>query len=514
MKLNKIEKLKLQEHPCDYYKKLESLQLENLSEADRFYLKNFGIYNMKLRPEKFMLRLRFLGGRVSFKELEAIWEEIADKDVKILLTARAQLEIHNLSFQEAVTMHKNLEKKGITSFQTLTDNLRNIVTDPLDGVGEGSFIEVYPLMQKMEELFLKKENFVGMLPRKCNTAISGTKYNIASFFGNDIYFALARRGDEFGFRLFLGGRHSDLAKDTNLFVPKDEVVPIFYAVISTYKKYGRRDSRTKARLFHLIEEKGVDSFLYKMKEFYGKKYISGGELLIGKKDFGDITFLQDGRVANRYRTNFGEIPKEIFYKILQLAKSYEIRFGVDQNIYIFDIKELNLPTPMDYQNIVVCAGERYCAFSLLDTKEHAKALPLSLLKRYNIKLHYSGCLKGCGRHILADIGLVGIRTNLFGRVERGVRVYIGGEYTYGKNGARLIFWAVPLRKLNELLCVIIEDFAQSSFNDFEDYAKFLRSYTPEQLAYYYLKHLAKEEVNIEKEPTHQELKDLEQRIFS
>lgn len=514
VKLNKIEKLKCQEHPCSFYKKLNSLQAENITEADRFYLKNFGIYNMKLRPEKFMLRLRFLGGRVGFEALQAIWQEIAHKEIELLVTARAQLEIHNLSLQEAIAMHKNLEKKGVTSFQTLTDNLRNIVTDPLDGVGEGALIEVYPLMQKMEALFLKKEEFIGMLPRKCNTAISGMKYNISSFFGNDIYFALAKRGSEFGFRLFLGGRHSDLAKDTKLFVPRDEVVPIFYAVIAAYKKHGLRASRTKARLFHLLEEIGIDGFLQKMREFYHKEYIFGGKVLIEKKIFEDEIALPNGSIAHRYRTNFGKISKEIFYHILQLSKSCEVRFGVDQNIYIFSTKSLDLPKPMEYRDVLVCAGERYCAFSLTDTKEHAKALPLSLLKRHNIRLHYSGCLKGCGRHILADIGLVGIRTNLFGKVERGVRVYIGGEYTYGKATARLIFWAVPLRKLNELLCLIVEDFVQSGFGDFEEYGSYLRSFTPEEVAYYYLKRLAKEEARPGQKPTHQELKSLEQRLFS
>ena len=251
-----------------------------------------------------------------------------------------------------------------------------------------------------------------------------------------------------------------------------------------------------------------------MREFYDKEFIFGGEVLIKKRRFEDEIALPDGSIAQLFRTNFGKISKEIFYRILELSKSYEIRFGVDQNIYIFGAKKVNLPKPMEYSDIVVCAGERYCAFSLTETKEHAKELLLSLLKRHNVRLRYSGCLKGCGRHILADIGLVGIRTNLFGRVERGVRVYIGGEYTYGKAAARLIFWAVPLRKLNELLSLIVEDFIRSGYKDFEEYGAHLRRYATEQVAYYYLRRLAKEEARLGEEPTHQELKSLEQRLFS
>jgi len=63
MKPNKIERLKSECRPYDFREKIFSLNLEDLSEEDRFYLKNWGIYNIKLRPEKFMLRIRVAGGR-------------------------------------------------------------------------------------------------------------------------------------------------------------------------------------------------------------------------------------------------------------------------------------------------------------------------------------------------------------------------------------------------------------------------------------------------------------------
>ncbi len=45
-KLNKTEKYKRQVDLKEYYAKLELLEEASLSEADRFYLKNFGIYNL------------------------------------------------------------------------------------------------------------------------------------------------------------------------------------------------------------------------------------------------------------------------------------------------------------------------------------------------------------------------------------------------------------------------------------------------------------------------------------
>jgi len=59
MKLSKIEKLKLQLPPIEYYKDLT--KITDISERDYFYLKNFGIYSTK-QQEEFILRLRIPQG--------------------------------------------------------------------------------------------------------------------------------------------------------------------------------------------------------------------------------------------------------------------------------------------------------------------------------------------------------------------------------------------------------------------------------------------------------------------
>ena len=58
-KFNKIERLKQTLHPNDYRKRLETLNWEQIEESDRFYLKNFGIYNIKLRPELFYVKTSY-----------------------------------------------------------------------------------------------------------------------------------------------------------------------------------------------------------------------------------------------------------------------------------------------------------------------------------------------------------------------------------------------------------------------------------------------------------------------
>ncbi|SMC09666.1 hypothetical protein [Nitratiruptor tergarcus] len=517
MKLNKIEKLKLSLKPAKFYQKIEKLDPTNLTEADRFYLKNFGIYNTKLRPDKFMLRLRIPGGRITKAQLDAIFESAKEFKPKILLTARSQIELHDLDFFQLLAIHKELEKRGVTSFQTLTDNFRNIITHPLDGVGEDSIIEVYPLILKMQDLFLKKEEFIGMIPRKFNTAISGNLSSPQPFFGNDCYFALALKDGVYGFNLYLGGKNSELAQDADIFVPPHEVADIFGAIIQAFKKYGLRSSRTKTRLYHLLQEIGIEGFKSKMEEFYKNNFLTRGKALVRKyKNTEDFFQLKDNTFAFRWKTKFGEISWEEFEKVLTLAQKYEVRIGIDQNVYFLHLlqKERLLSHRSQNSTVLVCAGERYCIYSLFDTKSKAADLPLDLLEKYNIRVGYSGCLKGCGRHILADIGLVGIRTNLFGEIERGVRLYLGGEYTTGKKAARLIFWAVPLRNLGIMLRIIIEDFLQSGYDDFEQFSKErLNKFSEAAIAYYYLQKFLHKDVTLCEFNNYETIKLLEQEAF-
>jgi ferredoxin-nitrite reductase len=120
-------------------------------------------------------------------------------------------------------------------------------------------------------------------------------------------------------------------------------------------------------------------------------------------------------------------------------------------------------------------------------KEEAQMLPLERLSELNISVGYSGCLKGCGKHQHADIGLVGLRTAIFGPTQKSVRLFLGGQYTYGKVPARLILMAVPLHGLNDLLHTVLNEFVQSGYQDFEAFAyDVLNCYSADFLALWFL----------------------------
>jgi len=490
MKLNKIERLKANLKPIEYLQILESIDFSNLNDSDIFYLKNFGIYTHSQRLDSFMIRVRLAAGRVSINELEKIVSIANRFNARIIITARSQIELQNLKPDNILLVYKMLEESKLITWQTLTDNFRNIVTDVFDGLLHND-IECYPLILQIQKLFLKDAKFVGMIPRKFNTAIVGSSLVSSSFFGNDCLFALSKKDNKFGFNLYLGGKNNEVAKEMNIFVTKEQVVELYSAVINLYLKYGNRASRTKARLYFLLESIGIDAFRKLLQKECSFEFEEAGELLLQKDILEDFKLLKDGSYGYRFKTNFGELDNDVLKKIVSFVKeqSLEVRLGVDQNIYILGLKSKQIPfySLSDNQNLLVCAGSKYCFFSLFDTKEEATKINLEKINKYNIKIGYSGCLKGCGRHYFSDIGLVGIRTNLYGKLEFGVRLFLGGIYTKGDSGARLIYWAVPLRALNSLISVIVEEFELSGFSDFEEFSKeVLAKYESEFLAFWFL----------------------------
>ena len=493
LKLNKIEKLKRALRPIDYYERIATLDASKLSEADRFYLKNFGIYNHKLAPERFILRVRVPGGRITAEAFARLTERAASLEAPTVVTARAQLELHNLTLEQAWELSRALEGWGLTSWQTYTDNFRNIVTHPLDGLARGCAVEVYDTILRMQELFLGVPDFVGEIPRKFNVGISGCREQLFSFFGNDLAFLPAEREGRIGFNLYVGGKNSETARSLDLFVLPEEAVAAFEAVATLYRDEGPRQSRSRARLFHMIESLGVETFREKVLSRLTVPARPEGKLQVEKVRTCREIPLRDGTFAVRYTTRFGELEGAMISEILQLCGAHGIetlRLGSDQNIYL-----PHLPAgtrfrheAARYAGIVTCVGSRYCVYSLADTKAESAALSLEKCERLGITVGLSGCLKGCARHAFSDIGLVGIRTKLFAdAVERGVRLYLGARYSRGERAGRLILYSVPMRHLDAMIDLVADLFARSGYGDFETYAEeVIDRYSEPALAFWLL----------------------------
>lgn len=490
-KLNKHERHKVALSPFQYYPQIESLDFSSISEGDSFYLQDFGIFNTPIEEEAYTLRLRITAGRITTAQLRAIADIVKRNELEIILTARAGMQLHGLNSENVLHLFKQVNELGISTWQTFGDNVRNIVTDVYDGKGSASMIETYPLILQMQEYFLKTPHLVGMLPRRISTGISGSSANVTSFFANDIYFALAKREDVFGFNVYLGGKNTEIARSADIFLLPDEVVSFFKAFIEAFNKHGLRFKRTRTRLFHLLEEIGMEAFVEHIAHEYPKMWQKAGHLVLEKEHFTHYQKLRDGSYAFCYESNFGRIRAEELIAIADFAEKYsaEVRLSTDQNIYLLGLPEASNPFgPLKKsQTVVACAGSHYCPYSFWNIKDDAQLLPLEKIDEHRIQIGISGCAKGCGRHQHCDIGLIGLRTNNFGKTDKGARIYIGAEHSAGVSVGRELFEMVPLEQVKTVIELLIQEYEQSGCNTFESFsARILNHFSIEFIALWIL----------------------------
>jgi ferredoxin-nitrite reductase len=493
-RLNKRERHKARIRPYDFYPRLESLDFENLAEGDRFFLQDFGIFNVDFSEDDFTLRLRIAAGRLSVEQLRSIAAIAGKYDLNIILTARAGMQLHGLDAGNILDVFRQINTLGLTTWQSFGDNIRNIVTDVFDGRGIYSEIETYPIIMQMQEYILKNPRYVGMLPRRISVGISGNRANVTSLFANDLCFMLAKKGDLLGFNVFMGGKNTEVAQDADIFLQPDRVVDFFCAFTEAFYQHGSRFSRSKTRLFYLLESIGLESFKIMIQDEYREPFENRGNLLLTKAAFSDYEILKDGSYGLCYQTNFARVTSQELENIAAYADKHnaEIRLGMDQNIYLLGLKEKNTPFMPSQQSatVLACAGSGYCPYSFWNIKDETSYLPLELINRHHIQIGFSGCAKGCGRHQHSDIGLIGLKTNNFGAAEGGTRLFLGAEHTHGISVGRLIFQMVPLEHLHALLTLIITLYEQSGYENFEAYSyHVLNKFSEEFLAVWLLANL-------------------------
>ena len=475
-KLNRRETYKARLKPYDYFtQEFDTIDFENLGEGDRYYLQDFGIFNTEFLEDEFTIRIRVAGGRIALEDFVELAKIVKEFDLTIVLTARCGIQLHDVYSDDVLEIWQRVNAlKSVTTWQSFGDNVRNIVTDVYDGMIEDSHIECYPLIKKMQDFIIKNPKYVGMLPRRVSIGISGNETNITSFFANDIYFALAQKNGIYGFNVYMGGKNTETAQDADIFLHVDDVFEFYKAFLETFYNHGSRYSRSKTRLFYFIEEHGMEHLKNLIENYFGKSFESAGELCLKKGGFAEFRELKDGSYAYCYQTNFSKLDANEMLQIANFAKEHgnEIRFGMDQNIYIFGLQKPESPFPpkANSSTVVACAGN-LCPYAVWSIKAETEYLPLDLIQKHSIYVGFSGCAKGCGRHRHTDIGLIGLKTNNFGDVEGGCRIFLGAQHSYGQSVGEELFSMVPFPHLNEVVTLIINLYLEYEYRDFEEYAK-------------------------------------------
>jgi len=476
-KINKIEKIKDTKsisQAMEDLKTYASLGYDAISKEDfAYYFKCFGVFDKSKENGKnsFMIRVRIAGGQLYANQARVLGEVARDYGKNnIDITTRMQVELRYLTIEDLPIVLEKLDSVGLSTYQTGIDNIRNILTDPLDGVACDNIIESMPILNELQKTFFKVEEDIGKLPRKFNTAISGSLANRCNIIGHDCCFYLAQKDSSYGFNVALGGKVGEVAEKADVFLKdSDEVVLFFTHLVKIFKAYGFRDNRTKNRLFFLIKEVGMDALIEAIEESASYTFATAGEEVLEREMFNanDGSIVQkNGSCAMHMVIPAGLFKGTAMIKVAKLAQSCgdgRIRITYEQNLFILGVKDKevclsadifreykNIDTPY-INNLITCIGQTNCQYGVINTKSTGKALSAYLDKEVKlpndavVRLYFSGCLKGCGLNGLADIGFEGTKAkDAKGNICEGVHITLGGKMTKETKEGRILFKKAPL----------------------------------------------------------------------
>ena len=267
-----------------------------------------------------------------------------------------------------------------------------------------------------------------------------------------------------------------IATPLDIFVTEGEALAVSRAIIEIFRDHGSRENRTQARLAFLLEEWGEDRFRGEVEKRVGKKLSPAGvdaRKAVEKSHIGIYRQRQPGMNYVGLKVLVGRITHDDLAKVAALAEKYgtgEIRISPAQALIVPNVSDRKIgdldqeplvkqfaynPSPI-YKGLVSCVGSDYCNLAVIETKsravETAKALEARLGSTLKpITMHWSGCPAACGNHLVADIGFLGKKVKIDGKVVDAVDIYVGGRSGPDPKLAVKIMEDVPCDRLPMVL---------------------------------------------------------------
>ncbi len=456
-KINKVEEYKKEKHPFerDLIKNLEKYKdWQEIPEEDRdMGLKWYGIFYRKATPGYFMVRIRITHGKLSSEQAKVI-AHLSKKFGRneIDLTSREQIQLRWIETKHLPEILGAIEKIGLTTLQTGMDNIRNITGDPLSGLTKDSIIDTIPIAKRIADMFVGKKQYADF-PRKFNLAILGSKVDYINCKYNDLCFCLAKKENILGFNIYVGGKIGSggpsQAFDLNVFVKAYETIDIAKAIFEIYADMGNRENRNKNRLYFLVKELGIEGFREELeRRVFRNLWSKGDELVENTCEHLGVIKQKNGLYAVSLMVPAGIFTGDDLERVASLSKKYgsgEIRLSVYQNLYIVNVPEEHLSELLSdeifqkysisnspyFQGLMACQGSKTCAFGVIENKPDAIKLANYLSQKLPIeeavRMHWSGCAKGCGQHGAGDIGFVGTKVKIDGKIKLAVDVFLKDE---------------------------------------------------------------------------------------
>lgn len=423
----------------------------------------------KLEPlHNVMLRARLPGGIITPQQWLAVDKFAAENTIygSIRLTTRQTFQFHGVLKPKVKLMHQTLNAVGIDSIATAGDVNRNVLctANPMQSALHQ---EAYEWAKKISEHLLPKtkayaeiwldgekvettqEPILGRtyLPRKFKTTVVIPPQNDVDVHANDLNFVAIEEGGELiGFNVLVGGGLAMTHGDKNTyprkaddfgFIGKDSVLAIAEAVVATQRDWGNRSNRKNAKTKYTIEAVGVAAFKAEVERrakvaFQESKpfqFTSRGDRIgwvAGVDGKHHLTlFIENGRILDypekTLKTGCAEIAK---------IHKGDFRMTANQNLIVAGvaaedkaaIEALAVQHGLIRPNVsaqriasMACVSLPTCPLAMAEAERYLPGAVdrlEDLLERHGmigeqIVFRITGCPNGCGRAMLAEVGLVG-----------------------------------------------------------------------------------------------------------
>ncbi|WP_105903599.1 assimilatory sulfite reductase (NADPH) hemoprotein subunit [Vibrio gangliei] len=388
----------------------------------------------------------------------------------IRLTTRQTFQYHGILKPNIKKVHKALNSIGIDSIGTAADMNRNVLctANPYQSevhqeayewskkISEHflpharGYAEVWLDAEKIDSTVQEEEPILGRtyLPRKFKTTIAIPPLNDVDVHANDLNFvAIEENGKLIGFNVLVGGGLAMTHGDTSTyprraddfgFIPVDQTLAFAEAVVTTQRDWGNRSNRKNAKTKYTLDRVGIDVFKAEVEKRAGSQFAPSR--LYEFTERGDRIGWSEGIDGKHYLSLFIENGRILDYPgkplktgMAELAKVHkgDFRITANQNLIVAgvsaDDKDLiesiavahglmDVSISEQRKNSMACVAFPTCPLAMAEAERFLPSFVTEvesilakhqLPKEENIILRVTGCPNGCGRAMLAEIGLVG-----------------------------------------------------------------------------------------------------------
>ena len=285
------------------------------------------------------------------------------------------------------------------------------------------------------------------LPRKFKTTVVIPPHNDVDLHANDLNFvAIEEHGRLAGFNVLVGGglsmEHGNHATYPNTarefgFIGLDKVLDCAAAVVSVQRDWGDRSNRKAAKTRYTLERVGTKIFIEEVENRMGAEFqpirpyqfTSRGDRIgwvQGEDGRWHLTlFIENGRILDYP----GRALKTGMREIAQVHQG-DFRLTANQNLIVANVPEaqkseieqiarahglISDAVSPQRENSMACVSYPTCPLAMAEAERFLPQFADKIdalfakhgLAEEHIVLRITGCPNGCGRAMLAEIGLVG-----------------------------------------------------------------------------------------------------------